>query len=349
MTPSDQELTEGLSFSSSLKDDVWHANTNPKGYEWWYFDALSDDGREAIVIIFYDNFVFSPRYNSKIQHSKTPALTFCYYRDGKPIYRISNEFRNDDFSSSQIQPFVKIGNNSVEFDSAPYGKGYMIKINTKDQQNKQIELQLEWLLIESDFGNSNSIEYEKSNNWNLVAPRADVTGHINVTNQSGKMLDSIHFRGSGYHDHKSDNRYLPTTIECEQWGRAHFADATAVYYRCKDVGREEIITKLFVVLNNELRQYEPIFEDQQFSRDIFGIKYPNRLRFVTEDNIRLRVKQNEVVDSSLFCLRFLSEMTLTLRDGKPRKTIGISEQISPKMLNYRFLNWLIDMRIGKNQ
>ena len=33
--------------------------------EWWYFDALSEDGRDAVVIIFLDNFIFSPRYNSQ--------------------------------------------------------------------------------------------------------------------------------------------------------------------------------------------------------------------------------------------------------------------------------------------
>jgi hypothetical protein len=29
----------------------------------------------------------------------------------------------------------------------------------------------------------------------------------------------------------------------------------------------------------------------------------------------------KIIDSSFFYLRFLSEMTLTLRDGKPRKTV----------------------------
>ena len=55
---------ERFVFSSSVAADVWHPQKNPKAYEWWYFDALSDDGREAIVIIFLDNFIYSPRYNN---------------------------------------------------------------------------------------------------------------------------------------------------------------------------------------------------------------------------------------------------------------------------------------------
>jgi carotenoid 1,2-hydratase len=347
MIPNDQVLGAKLSFSSSLADDLWSAKTSPKGYNLWYFDALSDDSREALSIIFFDNFVYSPRYNSKEKKAKTPAIVLCYYRNEKPVYRIACEFPDDGFSASPNEPFVQINNNFFRFDSAPYGQGYLIEIKTKYPQNKQLEARLEWLLIEKDFDRSTQIGADYSHNWNLVAPRADVTGHINVTNQKGKIIDSVHFRGSGYHDHKSDNRYLPATIESWQWGRAHFADSTAVFCRYKEIGVEEFITNFYVVRNGELRQREAMFEEQQFSRDIFGIRYPKRLRFVSNDNMRLRVKQNKVIDSSFFYLRFLSEMTLTLRDGKPRKTIGITEQLSPKLLNYRWLDWLIDMRIGK--
>lgn len=345
MDSTEQVITENFAFSSSLKDDVWHAQPNAKSYEWWYFDALSDDGREAVVIIFFDNFIFSPRYNSKKQTCKVPALAFFYYRNGKPVYRIIKEFPLDEFQSSKTEPFVQIGNCSMKFDSAPYGKGYLIDIKTNFQQNKQLDVKLEWLLIESDFVKSG--ERENSHNWNLVAPRADVTGHINITNAKGKVSDSIHFRGSGYHDHNLDRRYLPTTVDNWQWGHAHFTDATAIFYRYQEIGAEEAVTKLFLIRNGELVERNVQYEDQQLSRDIFGIKYPERLTFTTENNSRLRVKQTKVIDSSFFYLRFLSEMTLTLRDGKPRKTIGITEHLAPKTLNYRWLDWLIDMRIAK--
>ena len=64
--------------------------------------------------------------------------------------------------------------------------------------------------------------------------------------------------------------------------------------------------------------------------------------------MRLRVKQTKIIDSSFFYLRFLSEMTLTLRDGKPRQAIGITEYLKPKALKYRWLDWLTNMRIGRN-
>lgn len=87
-------------FSSSIEADVWHAKADPKAYEWWYFDALSDDGSEAVVIVFLDNFIFSPRYNQKrklIENVRFPAISFLYYRDGKPVYRAINEFSPEKF------------------------------------------------------------------------------------------------------------------------------------------------------------------------------------------------------------------------------------------------------------
>ena len=54
-----------FAFSSSVSADVWHPQKHPKAYEWWYFDALSDHGDEGVIIVFLDNFIYSPRYNAR--------------------------------------------------------------------------------------------------------------------------------------------------------------------------------------------------------------------------------------------------------------------------------------------
>ena len=360
-----QSITkEKFSFSSSIAADVWHPKENSKAFEWWYFDALSEDGRDAVVIIFLDNFIFSPRYNAdNRKHYKLadrfrrkkeigcqkcyPALAFTYYRDGKPKYRAINEFAPEEFSAGKDTASCRLGNNEFRLDSAPYGSGYMLTINAKLRNNKTLKANFEWLSIESDFLPDKPFDGADAHNWNLAVSRADVTGRINVTDANNNDLDTIHFRGTGYHDHNLDNRWLPETVADWQWGRAHFADATAVFYRYKEFG-EQATTKLFTVRNNEFTDRDSSYEEINFTRDKFGIKYTQRLTLVTEDNMRLRVKQTKIIDSSFFYLRFLSEMTLTLRDGKPRKTVGITEFLNPKALKYKWLDWLTNMRIGRN-
>jgi hypothetical protein len=341
-----EKMAEDLAFASSIGDEVYQKSSETKAYQCWHFDALSDDGREALVITFYDNFVFSPRYNSSHIKTKIPAVAFYFYQNGRPIYRVINEFSEADFEASQTERSITIHDNHFKFDAAPYGTGFMVEINAKIA-NKILEVRLEWLLIESDFQPGTSSNNIGIHAWNLAAPRADVTGHIKVSDKQGKTLENTHFRGTGCHILQSDHRCFTETIDSLQWGRAHFSDATAFFFRLREVGSVDYVTKLFVVRNGELRQREADFESQNFIRQLFGIKYPNRLRFVSPDNMRLRVKQTELLDSSFFNLRFLSEMTLTLRDGKPRKTLGLTQHLAPKALKYRWLDWLTNLRINR--
>lgn len=356
-------LVENFSFTSSIAADVWQPKTNSKAFEWWYFDALSEDGRDAVVIIFLDNFIFSPRYNSTNRKQGKfarrfksemqcatcfPAVAFTYYRDGKPKYRAINEFSPEDFSADTTNPSCTLGNNFFRLESAPYGSGYMLRVNAVLRKNRRLEAHFEWLSVESDFLPHQPTNTADAHIWNLAVSRADVTGRISVSDIKEKSIDVVHFRGTGYHDHNFDNRWLPDTVSDWQWGRAHFADSTAVFYRYQEIGEETATTKLFTIKNNELRHREAIYEEEKFSRDKFGIKYPTRLHVVTDDNLRLHVEQTKIIDSSFFYLRFLSEMTLTLNDGKPRQAVGITEYLAPNALKYWWLDWLTNMRIGRN-
>lgn len=348
-------LKENFSYTSSIALDVWRPKTDSKAFDWWYFDALSEDGRDAIVIIFIDNFIFSPRYNAKNSRSPSnsgsgqiPAVAFYYYRDGVPVYRSINEFDSGSFSAETDTPSCAIGGSSFIFRSAPYGSGYFVSVNAKLNNRQDIEAHFEWLSIESDFLPDKPVEKQLEHTWNLVVSRADVTGRITVSDRGGINKDIIHFRGTGYHDHSSDNRWLPETI-CEWWwGRAHFAESTAVFCRYKESDEDDSIVKLITVCNGELREDDAVYEETNFKRDKFGLRFPARQTLLTKDNARLRIKNQKIIDSSFFYLRFLSEMTLTLRDGKPRKTVGITQYLAPKSLKFRWLDWLVNLDIGRN-
>lgn len=352
-----------LAFTSSIREDVWHQKKGERAYECWHFDALSDDGSEAVVINFMDNSVFSPRYNAKLNFAgakpqsidsespsfkRFPTVFFAYYTGGKTVYRAFNEFSDVDFCAHTESPGCEIGESSIKFDSAPYGAGFSVLINAALSRGRRLEARFEWLSIESDFFSERSFYHEAMHCWNIVAPRSDVSGRITIFDRSGGQQDVRHFRGTGYHDHQIDDRWLAETVSEQHWGRAHFADTTAIFQRYCETGGSAPCSKLFLVRDGRLHERDAEYEEQNFVRDKFGIKYPTRLRFVTDDQIRLRIKSLKVLDSSFYALRFASEMTLTLRDGKPRKTIGITELMAPKTLKYRWLDWLADVRIGKN-
>ena len=369
---------ENFLFCSSFAADAWHQSNKRAAYEWWYFDAASDDGRDAIVIIFLDNFVFSPRYNalcdaetrrsvgadSKNSRAtvqalsassdfplspKSPALAFTYYRNGKPIYRAINEFEPSDFSAQTDTPHCKIGTSEFRFEPTPYGARYLLKINANLRGGRKLAAAFEWLAVESDFVPlADDAQLKDKHFWNLVSPRSDVTGKIEIFDRLLNPTEQIQFRGTGYHDHNLDSRWLPATVAEWQWGRAHFADATAVFYHYCEIGnRENAVTRLFLVNEDKFSANEAGFAPSKLHRNLFGIKYPQKLDFLTPKDYLLTVNQTKVIDASFFYLRFLSEMRLDLGDGKLRETIGITEHLAPRSLRWRSLDWLVNMRIGR--
>src|SRR5215213_4822611 len=101
-----QTLREKFSFTSSIAADVWTPKPNAKAYEWWYFDALSDDGRDAVVIIFLDNFIFSPRYNRRAGEAEKMSSIPNQIRNPQ------SQIRNRMFRQSLL-PIIATGNRST--------------------------------------------------------------------------------------------------------------------------------------------------------------------------------------------------------------------------------------------
>ena len=347
--------TDRFVVSSSIAADTWHPQKDSKAYEWWYFDALTDDHEEAIVIVFLDNFIYSPRYNhaSKTNGNviagpeRYPAVSFTYYSHGKQVYRAESEYTASELEASEAAPECRIGGSSFHFESAPYGSGYMVSVDLPLSRNRRLRAEFEWLSIESDFGSAPFCYDETAHCWNMVAPRSDVSGKITVTDGRGRTLDTRTFRGTGYHDHNLDNRWLAKTVNDWHWGRAHFTDSTAVFCRYREVGDANARTRLFIVKDGDLEQHEVESEEQDHVRDKYGIRYPTRLVIRSKDNIRLESRPLKVVDSSFYHLRFLSSFVLT-GSGREHETVGITEFIAPQALKHRWLNWISDLRTGRN-
>ncbi len=345
-------IAENFAFSSSIKDDVWHSQKDDKSYEWWYFDALSDDGREAVIIVFLDNFIYSPRYNQESMritgNQRCPAVSFTYFRDGKAVYKATTEFHSSDFRGREDRPEVQIGESGFVMDAARYGSGYMVTVKANLPGSRKLDAKFEWLSVEADLRPDPVDSLESRHCWNMVAPRSDVTGRIGISSSYDGEFEAIHFRGTGYHDHNLDNRWLAKTVKDWHWGRAHFADCSVVFCRFREVSAEEPRTRLLLIRDGKIDERDVEMHEQHYIRDKFGIRYPSELEMQAEDGLKLVVRPVSVIDSSFYFLRFLSEITLSIPGRTERTTTAITEFIAPKTLKYRWLNWLADVRTGKD-
>ncbi|MFV0388315.1 MAG: hypothetical protein ACK5NT_06145 [Pyrinomonadaceae bacterium] len=343
-----------VSFSSSLADDVWHPKKSTVGYEWWYFDAISDDANEAIIITFLENHLYSKEYalaGTTRNHATNqdrpvgaPAVLFAYYKNGKPKFRILQEFGTGDFEAETEKPACSIGKNSFRFESAPYGSGFLINLSLPLRNGRTLSAEIEWLAIESNFDCEENLFEPGKHRWNLTIPRADVTGRIRVFNRNGKPHREINFRGTGYHDHNLDDRWLPETVTTWQRGRAHFPEATVIFYRYLETGKSRPETKLVLVDEEGMRLEDAVATESEVRRSLYGLKHPGIINFEAPEIESLNVRQNRLIDSTFFYLKFFSEFTLQLRDGKILSGIGTSEQLSPKLLKYGWVRILRHLR-----
>lgn len=338
------------SFISSLKDDVWHGRAYRHSFERWYFDALSDDGREALIIAFYDNYPFSPRYFNRrpeaspnVNSGQFPAVTFLYAVDGEIIMQAVNEWTFDRFSARMDNVTCSIGNSDFSVDKARYGTGYVVHIDVMTSKKGHIEADLEWLSIETDLMAVGTPAEVSPTVWNIVAPRSDVSGRIVLTGGRGKRKNTFNFRGTGYHDHFQSSTFLRDSMASRTWGRAHFLDSTVVFQHIESEGGAESASRIGLVQAGAIIAHEAEF-------NVIGGTDEGKMaeaEFVSPE-FRLNVRHINRIQREFFEERMLSEITLETSDGRKRQTTGIVELCNPKGTHGPLYRWMSDLKIGKN-
>ncbi|MBA2341446.1 MAG: hypothetical protein H0V88_13735 [Pyrinomonadaceae bacterium] len=349
---------------SSINDDVWHNDRATGAYEWWYFDATSDDGRDVFVVIFLTNFIFSPRYNRSVKGlcadnastpARFPAVSIWWYRDGKVFLRTIKEFSSEHFSANTDAPACRIGNSSFHLHRSNGEAHYRLQLDETLRHGRKLQASLDWLVSEGDFdrelNDARPAPSSSGHEWNMVAPKCHVSGTLILVEPNGGK-QAHEFCGTGYHDHNRDGRPLVQTVAAWQWGRAHFADRTIVFYRYagRDSGQTHV-SRLFIAHDNKLVVCDAQFVEADMRRDLFGLRYPRmlhiRFRHETGAPAALRVEQRHVLESSFFYLRFAGKAWLETKDEKEQQASLVSEYLAPRALGWRSLHWLINMRIGR--
>jgi hypothetical protein len=344
-----------ITFSSSVADDVWHAQKGQFAFESWHFDGLSEDGRQALIISFYDNFPFSPRYfHPERREGKVdgvhphPAVSLVYSVDGKPVLSAVNEYSSAGFSTSTEGVNCTIGNSWFRVESADYGTGYVLSVELVSSRNRTIKAEFEWLSIEADLFRQPSDAQPAGAGWNIVSPRSDVSGRITVYEPGGEKRKLFHFRGTGSHDHLRSLKPLDEAIAARCWGRAHFVDSTAVF-QCLKLHDGCDAATLLLISGDRLQELEARTVSNRFVLSRFGLRVPRELSFYTDEGIRLDINPTGVIESGFCEIKLLGRMVLTCGDDKPHETTGILALLSPGRLRQRLVRRLSGLRIGTNR
>jgi predicted secreted hydrolase len=208
----------------SIEDDGFHESEAPRFTEWWYFDAVFDNGYSAQM---------SVRLLSIIK--KRLVLIFQrldIYKDGVLVIHNRKRCSLKKFEAIHEIPLVKLGGKQVI-------NGYIDK-NTGN-----------WVYDLSFEINDTSVNLRfeghtwgwKGRNpggdwWAVLLPRAEAKGTININNKQ------INVRGIGYHDHNWDVRSRAAKNLGWFWGKINFKNFTvtwATIFKDMNVGQPLLV------------------------------------------------------------------------------------------------------------
>jgi len=181
------------------KDDAFHGNINFLDIEWWYFDALFDNG-------------YSLHLGIRTYHIRSSGIVqsrINIYKNGEVKVEAMKTNLLSDFYASTDQPSISINNKPViEFDNKYYLKTGTWRYN--------ISMNIDKYKVDLTFtGTTQGWKIETSDTcWTVALPKAKIIGTITI---NGK---NIHVKGIGYHDHNWN--YSPVTAMSNLgwfWGR----------------------------------------------------------------------------------------------------------------------------------
>lgn len=339
-----------MKFLSDPAKDVRNSSHQSGGYEWWYFDGISDDGQHSFVVIFYEGNPFSTRYIRALEDGiqspmpqDYPAISISVYEDGNPIYYSFTEFDSAGSVFSEDRPEIKIGshgmtskiNGRVTYqlnldEELPNGDGLEASLTFDSQRNQK-----------SLFGDQGS---SLGHMWNLVQPRTEVAGIIRLLSDS-KNKKEIEFEGTGYHDHNRGEEPMKNEFTDWYWGRFHFDYASLVFYVMNRQDTEQ--HRAWLISNDNSKILESFEEIDVTDKglSIFGLYSARKIGLIS-NRAEVTIQQAESLDNGPFYQRFQSQAFLRIaEEGIVESKPGICEYIRPERIYARIFWPFVNMRV----
>lgn len=344
-----------MNIYSGKEHDVLHSMESSGSYEWWYFDAESDNGDWVVTVIYFVGIPMSPYYlieflsGEKALAVDNIGIVVSIYHKGKRVgYSFIHGERNQlGFNQeSNLTYKLNIGLSELVFD----GKEYKLDIDTSsetwDYQSIRCSLSFKpkYLLPEQSIKQgSDSSQNESAHTWVLVAPDCDVHGEI-ILNEHNSQLMQIPFKGRGYHDHNFGLRPLHIDWNEWYWGRIYADDMTIIFYITPQHASSvlpiaENIRTIIVCKDGKNENYS--IDSSNFDKtsfNLFGLKHNKKIVLNGTTNtgktIVLEISSDTIMENAPFYMRSRIKCAIQSNDITHSNYLGVMELYSPqKLLN----------------
>ncbi len=242
----------------------------PGGYGWYYFDAISLDGRYVLVANWHSGFLFSPDYYDEVLELRdrgweppedgsdladpTNYGSFClglydrkrteaYVLVEAPLVRGGSDpwFPNLHSGESGLgaEPppagmTLGVGENRLMLE--PDGT-YALEFSDRSKWLRTIvhgKIRVRPLTMPGPvvvLAQEGAPGMEVPHEWQILAPRAEFTGTIHWTGALARKEKRLEFQGLGYVDRNVGRLPVSPHVGRWLWGRFQGSEKTVVYYR----------------------------------------------------------------------------------------------------------------------
>ncbi len=195
-------------------------------YQWWYFDALSDDGRFGLVAIYFVGGVFSALYADRMAAGVAaspfdhPMVNLALYDRGRRIAWVLSEYPREALEVISPDLDLRIGRSRVWKE----GGSYRFEVNDRDvPRGRDVTLTVRFHPEEMGIAPPDArLSRDGRHRWGSPAPRC----RVEVTSSSPELSWS----GWGYHDVNRGEEPLHAGFQRWSWARVHLPGETRLVY-----------------------------------------------------------------------------------------------------------------------
>ena len=306
-------------------------------YEWWYFDALSDDGEWALACVWFLGNPFSPYYRlAALGEQADPAdhnaLFFALYRHGRlHAYHFTRFPINEVDTADRLPGVLRLGPNRLGW--LPGGGGWLA-VTDENANRRRLDAELRFdfpPLVASPGAGGDAGE---THFWLPAAPACRVSGEIRLREAQNAGAEVIRFSGQGYHDHNWGRLPFDADIRDWYWARAALGEGRAVVlYHVRYHRPRAPVSHLLFFEGGCLMRYAPKAKVRLSRRCVngFGTAYATRLT-ADDGDTRVVFRLGDRLDSAPFYVRALCDSEV--QEGTSSEAgRGMGEYLRPGVMS----------------
>ena len=321
----------------------------PGAYEWWYFDALSEDGRHALACIWFLGNPFSPYYRraalglptDPLRHN---ALFFALYREGRLHAYHFTRFPTGQVAAGEAQPLdLRFGPNRL---SAVPGE-WRLTLSDENANGRRMEADLTFAAPLPVPGLPEEEAPEANHFWLPAAPFCRVKGRVVLREAHNSGAEEIAFSGTGYHDHNWGRLPFASEIRDWYWARAALdGERAVILYHVRPRGGGPEVSHFLLFERGRLVRHDaaPQVRLTRPAVNAFGTVYATRMEVVSGEWV-VRFEFGARLDSAPFYVRALCWATLSEKGRRTEMGEGIGEYLRPRMMSWPLVASAMKARI----